>query len=634
MRLNAALSLSVLIVLVGFCLPFHLAAQTVPGQNVKTDFVDPIFQPELYSQVMVSLDSGVDAQRFALDHGLTVEYQFTGTENTWLFNTMTVGQATSLTAELQDTAGVNWAAQNQQSGHETNSFTPNDPYFNNPPSPNNFGGQWHLNNNTGISTHVNPQGAWNNNITGNGVMIGIIDAGVEPGHEDIAGNFSAANTFDFVQNQSSQNLLSSDAHGTAVAGVAAAVGGNGIGVTGVAPNAGVSSQKVFEGGSAASSAGFAAATTFNSTGGSPTINVKNHSYGIPAPYISTPGETAALTSSAAAGTVHVGSAGNDRGSSGQDSNKKDLQNSVEMITVAALGADGQFSNYSSFGANVFVTAPSSDSGNVGVTTTDRTGSNGYNNGSGDYSNANYTAGFGGTSSSSPLVAGIMALGKEANPDMDVRLAKHILARTSNIVDAGDATTESDGGWRTNAAGFTFNQNYGFGNIDASAFVDMVDDYVVTPLVVADSGTQAVSASIPDNDSTGISRSVANSVEGTLEEVLVSMDITHTYRGDLEAYLVSPSGYSSRLMIRSGSDSSADIDWTFTTNAFWGEQAEGNWTVTLSDNFSGDTGVWNTFDITWRMGGLLQVVPEPGTAGLAAVLAIGFLAGGRRRRLAG
>ena len=60
----------------------------------------------------------------------------------------------------------------------------------------------------------------------------------------------------------------------------------------------------------------------------------------------------------------------------------------------------------------------------------------------------------------------MALGKQANPNMDVRLAKHILARTSTIVNASDSSQTSDGGWRTNAAGIHFNQNYGFGLINA------------------------------------------------------------------------------------------------------------------------------------------------------------------------
>ncbi|TGO03291.1 hypothetical protein PN36_09445 [Candidatus Thiomargarita nelsonii] len=65
-----------------------------------------------------------------------------------------------------------------------------------------------------------------------------------------------------------------------------------------------------------------------------------------------------------------------------------------------LGNLEQRSAYSQFGPEVDVVAPS-NGGASGITTTDRTGSVGYANG-------NYTSDFGGTSSATPLVAGIVA----------------------------------------------------------------------------------------------------------------------------------------------------------------------------------------------------------------------------------
>ena len=406
-------------------------------------------------------------------------------------------------------------------------------------------------------------------------------------------------------------------------------------MTGAAPFAGVRSQKVFQGNSAASSAAFANATLFNSSGANPSIHVKNHSYGISATYINTPGEVAAIATSAAAGTVHVASAGNDRGGNAADSNKKHLQSSPNLINVAALGSNGLFASYSSFGANVFVTASSNSStaGTLGITTTDRTGALGYNTGAGgDYSNANYTAGFGGTSSASPLVAGVMALGKHVKPTMDVRLAKHALARTSVIVNSTDATATSDGGWRTNAGGFRFNQNYGFGLVNASAFVGIVAANNVTPLVVANSGTINVAAAIPDNNLTGLTRSVVNNTSGLMEEVLVGLNISHTWRGDIEAYLTSPSGYASRLLYQAGGDSADNINWSFTSNAFWGEQALGTWSLNVRDVFAADVGLWNSYSVSWRMG-TLTAIPEPGSASLFGVMALAFAVAYHRRRSA-
>ena len=606
---------------------------SLSGQGVKVAVPNANVQPELYNQIMVSLDSATNAQQFAQTHGLTVAYQFNGVANTWLFNTTSVASATTLTTGLQGAAGVNWAFQNQASMNQMDAFTPNDPLFNNPAPPDNFGGQWHLGNNLNTLPNVNVAGAWNNDITGAGVMIGIVDSGIEPGHEDIATNFSAANTFDFVNNTALQNLVVGDNHGMSVAGVAAARGGNGIGVTGAAPFAGVSSQKVFQGNGAATSAGFVNATLFNSTGATPSIDVKNHSYGISVPYISTPAEVAALATSASAGTIHTGSAGNGRGTIGQDANKRHFNTSVNQIAVAALGSDGLFASYSNFGANVFVTASSSTSGGFGITTTDRTGALGYNSGAGgDYLNANYTAGFGGTSSAAPLVAGVMALGKQVRPDMDIRLAKHALANTSVIVNAGDATTTSDGGWRTNSGGNTFNQNYGFGLVDASAFVNFVAANNVTPLVVASSGTINVAAAIPDNNLTGISRTAFNGTAGFMEEALVTINATHTYRGDLEGILTSPSGYTSRLFFREFGDGGDNLNWTYTTNAFWGEQALGTWSLQMRDVFAGDIGTWNSFAIDWRMGSY-AAIPEPATASLFGIVALTLIVRNRRRLVA-
>jgi subtilisin-like proprotein convertase family protein len=262
---------------------------------------------------------------------------------------------------------------------------------------------------------------------------------------------------------------------------------------------------------------------------------------------------------------------------------------------------------------------------------DRSGNVGYNaDGGGDYTNSDYTAGFGGTSSAAPLVAGVMTLGKQINPDMDVRLAKHLLARTSAIVDADDTTETSDGGWRTNAAGFTFNQNYGFGNIDATAFVNLAEFASVSEQGVIETGTIGVNLAIPDNNINGLEETFEVSTSGLLEEVLVTLDIDHTYRGDLEAYLTSPSGYTSRLMLQNSGDSGNDIDWTFTSNAFWGEDTLGTWSLEVNDNVAQDVGTWNSYAIQWRTGSFITAVPEPSSTAILWVILVGSTISRRRR----
>jgi subtilisin family serine protease len=572
-------------------------------------------QPIYLPQVAVTFNPGIDVGLFAQANGLTINRVFAGDPYTYVFNAPTVARAAEVVQQITGAPGVRHAYQDRISPYRQ-FFTPNDPFFNNPSPPNNFGGQWHLGNNISGS-NVNVVPAWNRNVTGAGVVIGIVDSGMEGTHEDIAPNYSAANSFDFINNSSTITLLSGDRHGQAVGGVAAARGGNGIGVTGAAPFATVSTLRVFNGDtSPGSDTAFADATTFNSSGSNTTIKIKNHSYGISSPYVGNGTQVNAVQTSAAAGTIHVVAAGNDRGTTGEDSNRKDFQNTPEVITVAALGRNGIFSSYSCFGANVFITAPSSSSGQLSITTTDRTGTLGYNTSGnpGDYSNLNYTAGFGGTSSASPLAAGVLALAKQVNPNMDVRLAKHLLVRTSTIVDAGDSTPTSDGGWRTNAAGFTFNQNYGFGLINADALTLAAGQFFVTPLVTNNSGNQTVNAAIPDNSAVGVTRTVTNNVSGFMEEVEVTMSITHAARGQIEIYITSPSGYTSRLTRSFSSSVAMPSSWIYISNAFWGEQAQGVWSVNVRDVASGTTGTWNSFSVNWRMGTIVAI-PEPTTIAL-------------------
>jgi subtilisin family serine protease len=66
---------------------------------------------------------------------------------------------------------------------------------------------------------------------GAGVRVAVIDTGVELGHPDLPSNALSGN---FVDND--RHAFDEDAHGTAVAGIIAAVPNNGIGIVGVAPD--------------------------------------------------------------------------------------------------------------------------------------------------------------------------------------------------------------------------------------------------------------------------------------------------------------------------------------------------------------------------------------------------------------
>lgn len=69
--------------------------------------------------------------------------------------------------------------------------------------------------------------------TGRGVKVAVVDTGVDLSHPDLEGRVSVARNFV----PSGDETFTSDAHGTAIAGVIAARANNGIGIAGIAPEA-------------------------------------------------------------------------------------------------------------------------------------------------------------------------------------------------------------------------------------------------------------------------------------------------------------------------------------------------------------------------------------------------------------
>lgn len=134
-----------------------------------------------------------------------------------------------------------------------------------------------------------------------------------------------------------------------------------------------------------------------------------------------------------------------------------------VIPIAASSSKEKRSFYSNFGKEILVCAPSSgDSqiGEKGIFTTDRQGVQGYNRGNSEDGDVqgHYTSKFGGTSSSTPLVAGIAALILSVNPDLSWMNVREILARTADKI--GELDTYH------NAPFGKHSQFYGYGRVNA------------------------------------------------------------------------------------------------------------------------------------------------------------------------
>ncbi|MFE3634683.1 M4 family metallopeptidase [Streptomyces cellostaticus] len=105
-------------------------------------------------------------------------------------------------------------------------------------------------------------------------------------------------------------------------------------------------------------------------------------------------------------------------------------------------------------------------------------------------------------------------------------------------------------------------------------------------------------SIPDNGPAVTSSITVSGRSGNAPSNLqVSVDITHTWRGDLVIDLVGPSGASYRLKNFSSSDSADDVQATYTANAS-SESANGTWKLKVQDQARYDTGQINSWKLTF------------------------------------
>ncbi|SVB19072.1 uncharacterized protein METZ01_LOCUS171926, partial [marine metagenome] len=468
-------------------------------------------------------------------------------------------------------------------------FTPNDTLFSD---------QWHLDN-TGQSSgtsgeDANITGVWDN-YNGSGVVISIVDDGVQTGHPDLSANWNAAVSYDWCDGDTDPNpQSSSENHGTAVAGVAAATGDNNLDVSGAAFGATLSGQRLIS--CSVTDSILAGVLSFNND----IIDIYQNSWNyIDQLYPSVgPLTTAALSLAeqngrGGLGNIIVFSAGNGL-LGGSNSNYKDLPNSRYTIAVSAIDHTGVQSYYSEPGANILVAAHSSGGNKgsefpyttyVGITTTDRTGSDGYSSGDTDNN-------FGGTSSAAPLVSGIIALMLEANENLTWRDVQHILVNSARKNDPSDSS------WGANGAGHDVSHKYGFGVIDAGAAVALAENWAsVDDEANASYGPYTPSVAIPDASSSWTEVSTYVSAGVQVETTEVTVDIDHTYRGDLDIVLVSPSGTESWLAEGGRSDSGDDFDdWTFSTVHNWGEQSAGTWTLKVRDMAFGDFGTLNSWTL--------------------------------------
>ncbi|WP_184388275.1 S8 family peptidase [Xanthomonas arboricola] len=335
-------------------------------------------------------------------------------------------------------------------------------------------------------------------IRGRGVRVGVVDSGLEIRHEDLAANVIPNGSYNFIDGSNDPTPAGPEFdHGTQTAGVLAAVGWNGRGGRGVAPDVSLAG---FAFGDASSVTYAALRYAWGDGPQSAGLDLFNFSWGTDIPYYEdvTPQDLHSWDALMQAsrhrlGAIYVKSAGNGfLGLRGQDrdgnpidfcgerarlfgvgcalANQDMLNNLTGTIAVASVDATGKRAVYSSTGSALWVSGlggligyqrafypdAAKDLGSVAgpyayepaIVTTDLStcaaGSNVDHDGPRENAldtsaskidpSCNYTATFNGTSAAAPTVSGVAALMLSANSSLSARDVKYILATTARQID--------------------------------------------------------------------------------------------------------------------------------------------------------------------------------------------------------
>lgn len=266
---------------------------------------------------------------------------------------------------------------------------PNDP---------DYSQQWNL-------RSINIEAAWDE-TKGNGVTVAVIDTGVSR-VPDLA-KTTFVKGYDFVNDQESAD--DDNGHGTHVAGTVAQSTNNSYGVAGIAYQSSIMPLKVLAASGGGTVADIAEAIKFAADNGANVINMSLGGGG------ASDLMQEAVDYAHSKGVVIVAAAGNEnRNSSSYPARYP------HVISVSALGPNGEKAPYSNFGAGVDISAPGgSEAGKIVQETIDaETG-------------AAVFAGFQGTSMASPHVAGVAALVRSLGIDNPDEI-ETILTKSSRVV---------------------------------------------------------------------------------------------------------------------------------------------------------------------------------------------------------
>ncbi|NXI45847.1 PCSK4 convertase, partial [Galbula dea] len=436
-----------------------------------------------------------------------------------------------------------------------------------------FSKQWYMNND--INPDLNILTAWSKGYTGLGVVLTVLDDGIEKDHPDLAANYDPLASYDFNSNDPDPQPRYApgveNRHGTRCAGQAAAVANNRICGAGIAYNAKIGGVRMLDG--AVTDMVEAQSLSLHPQH----IHIYSASWGPldDGKTVDGPGVMAAeafyrgvTNGRGGLGSIFIWASGNG-GINYDNCNCDGYANSIYTLSVGSVLAGGQKPWYSeSCSAILTTTYSGSRSSEVQMVTTDL-----HHQCSDKHT---------GTSASAPLAAGMIALALEANPALTWRDLQHLVIRTSK-----PAHLQAED-WALNGVGRKVSHHYGYGLLDAGLLVEMAKGWTGTR---PQQRCSVKALHVPQNigSKLTISTDISSCLRRTkrihsLEHVQVQLSLSYSRRGDLEITLTSPMGTTSRLVTVRPYDTSQEgyKDWTFMSTHFWDEDPNGTWTLQLEN----------------------------------------------------
>ncbi|XP_022262990.2 proprotein convertase subtilisin/kexin type 4 isoform X3 [Canis lupus familiaris] len=450
-----------------------------------------------------------------------------------------------------------------------------------------FPKQWYMNNK--VQPDLNILQVWSQGLSGQGVVVSVLDDGIEKDHPDLWANYDPLASYDFndydPDPQPRYTPSDENRHGTRCAGEVAAMANNGFCGTGVAYNARIGGVRMLDG-------TITDVIEAQSLSLQPQhIHIYSASWG-PEDDGRTVDGPGILTREAfrrgvtkgrgGLGTLFVWASGNG-GLHYDNCNCDGYTNSIHTLSVGSTTQNGRVPWYSEACASTLTTTYSSGvATDPQIVTTDL--------------HHQCTDKHTGTSASAPLAAGMIALALEANPFLTWRDMQHLVVRASR-----PAQLQAED-WRTNGVGRQVSHHYGYGLLDARLLVDMARTWlptqpqqkcvvriVHTPTRPAGGALTPHAAPSPILPLTQVRKNVsacagrANYIR-SLEHVQVQLSLSYSRRGDLEISLTSPMGTRSTLVAIRPLDVSGQgyNNWIFMSTHFWDEDPRGLWTLGLEN----------------------------------------------------